>query len=172
MDNTQHEELSIGGNIWKLANIDDRQEELFCAQLGISPQMAKLLILRGISPQSAPYFLNPKLSTLMPNPSILKDMDKAAERIANAIINNEKIKSDYIYITSSNGIESPNDHILFNTDENMVYFRNVKTNQVSTKNISSISFMRNMGKIYNIYDLYKEIYKDEDNLESLSNPSS
>ncbi len=91
MDNTQHEELSIGGNIWKLANIDDRQEELFCTQLGISPQMAKLLILRGISPQSAPYFLNPKLSTLMPNPSILKDMDKAAERIANAIINNEKI---------------------------------------------------------------------------------
>ena len=91
MDDIQNEELSLGGNIWKLANIDDRQEQLFCSQLGISPQMAKLLMLRGITLQSAPYFLNPKLSTLMPNPSILKDMDKAAERIAQSIINNEKI---------------------------------------------------------------------------------
>ena len=91
MNNEQYEELSLGGNIWKLANIDDRQEEIFCSQLGISPQMAKLLILRGITHQSAHHFLNPKLSTLMPNPSILKDMDKAAERIANAVINNEKI---------------------------------------------------------------------------------
>ena len=91
MNNEQYEELSLGGNIWKLANIDNRQEEILCSQLGISPLMAKLLILRGITSQSAPHFLNPKLSTLMPNPSILKDMDKAAERIANAIINNEKI---------------------------------------------------------------------------------
>lgn len=91
MDSVQNEELSLGGNIWKLANIDDRQEQIFCSQLGISSQMAKLLILRGISPQTATNFLNPKLSTLMPNPSILKDMDKAADRIAQSIINNEKI---------------------------------------------------------------------------------
>ena len=41
---------------------------------------------------------------------------------------NENIQSDYIYITSSNEIESPNDHILFNNSQKMVYFRNVKTN--------------------------------------------
>lgn len=75
-----------------------------------------------------------------------------------------KIDTDYIYISSSNIIESPNDKILFNNTEHKVYFRNVKTNVTSAK---SISFIKNMGKIYNIYDLYKTIYKEEI-LEDLS----
>ena len=41
---------------------------------------------------------------------------------------NENIKTDYIYVSSSNEIESPNDHILFNNSQKMVYYRNVKTN--------------------------------------------
>lgn len=84
----------------------------------------------------------------------------------------ENIKSNYIYIKSSNEIESPNDHILFNNSQKMVYFRNIKTNQEIQKSVSTLSFMRNMGKIYDIYDLYKELYKNEDDLENLSNPSS
>lgn len=90
------------------------------------------------------------------------------------IIYNEKIEKNYIYITSSNKIESPNDHILFNKDQKMVYFRNVKTNKETKKSVSNLSFIRNMGKIYNIYDLYKEIYKNEnvEEIYDLSNPSS
>lgn len=82
------------------------------------------------------------------------------------------INTDYIYISSSNAIETPNDHILFNTSNQAVQFRNIKTNQETQKSFSNLSFMKNMGKIYNIYDLYTELYKNEDNLESLSNPSS
>ena len=88
------------------------------------------------------------------------------------IYNNENIKESYIYISSSNRIESPNDHILFNNSQKMVYYRNVKTNQEIQKTVSSLFFMKNMGKIYDIYDLYQELYKNEDNLENLSNPSS
>ena len=88
------------------------------------------------------------------------------------IYNNENIKENYIHITSSNKIESPNDRILFNNSQKMVYFRNVKTNQEIQKPVSTLSFMRNMGKVYDIYDLYKELYKTEDNLDFLSNPSS
>lgn len=88
------------------------------------------------------------------------------------IYNNENFKENYIYISSSNEIESPNDHILFNNSQKMVYFRNVKTNQEIKKPISTLSFMKNMGKIHDIYDLYQELYKNEDNLENLSNPSS
>lgn len=88
----------------------------------------------------------------------------------------EKNKNtDYIYISSSNEIESPNDHVLFNKNQNMVYFKNTKTGTVTNKKISAnISFMRNMGKIYNISDLYKAIYKDEniEDIFDLSNPSS
>jgi len=85
---------------------------------------------------------------------------------------NENIKTNYIYVTSSNKIESPNDHILFNNSQKMVYFKNVKTQAITEKSTANLYFMKNMGKIYNIYDLYKELYKNEDNLENLSNPSS
>lgn len=87
-------------------------------------------------------------------------------------INNESIKENYIHISSSNEIESPNDHILFNNSQKMVYFRNVKTNQETSKQVNSLSFIKNMGKIYNIYDIYQELYKNEENIEDLTNPSS
>ena len=90
------------------------------------------------------------------------------------IVKTEKLNTDYIYISTSNKIDSPNDRVLFDKNQKMVYFRNVKTGKQTSKNISSISFIRNMGKIYNIYDLYKAIYQDE-NIEEifdLSNPSS
>ena len=88
---------------------------------------------------------------------------------------NPKIHTDYIYISTSNDIESPNDHILFNKEQKMVYFKNVKTGVQIEKPISAnISFIRNMGKIYNIYDMYKAMYQNE-NIEEIydvSNPSS
>lgn len=85
--------------------------------------------------------------------------------------NSVKIDKDYIYISSSNEIESPNDHILFDKNQKMVYFRNVKTNKETPKDATNLSFIQNMGKVYNIYDLYKKIYSDE-NIEDFSNPSS
>ena len=75
----------------------------------------------------------------------------------------------------TNDIEMPNNHILFDKLGKSIFFRNTKTNIVTKKDISSISFMQNMGKVYNIYDLYKEIYKDEfagNNILDLDFPSS
>lgn len=66
-----------------------------------------------------------------------------------------------VYISSSNNLQTPNDHILFDTLGKTVFFRNVKNNEIEKKDISSLSFMKNIGKVYNIYDLYKEIYKNE-----------
>ena len=75
--------------------------------------------------------------------------------------------SSYIPLTSSNNIEAPNDHILFDKLGQSVFFRNIKTDFVQEKQISSLSYLQNIGKIYNIYDLYKEIYKDELNIDEL-----
>jgi len=84
----------------------------------------------------------------------------------------EEIKTDYIYVASSNEIEIPNNKILFEEnykgDYKKVYYRDVKTNIGKEK---TISLVRSMGKVYNIYDLYKKIYKDE-NIDILANPSS
>lgn len=83
-------------------------------------------------------------------------------------INHEvSISVPVIDITSSNEMNTPNDHILFDKLGKTVFFRNVKTDAVKEKDISSISFINNIGRIYNIYDFYKEIYKDELNKDEL-----
>ena len=65
------------------------------------------------------------------------------------------IPNNYVYISSSNAMDAPNDHILFDELQQNVFFKNVKTNVVTEKNILTISHLINMGKIYNVYDLYK-----------------
>ena len=86
----------------------------------------------------------------------------------------EKVINHAVYITSSNVIETPNDHILF--DENLfsVFFKNVKTGEVTARDITNMSLLKRIGKIYNIYDLYKRIYRNEDvgEIFDLNNPSS
>ena len=87
------------------------------------------------------------------------------------------LPNNYIHVSSSNKIEAPNDHILFEKAQKTIYFRNVKTNEVTSKNIVNLQFIHRIGRIYNIYDLYKKIYKDEtitklDNPSSLNNPTS
>ena len=91
------------------------------------------------------------------------------------IVKTEQFKNtDYIYVTTSNEMESPNDKILINKEQKMVYFKNIKTGQTKEKPFASLSFITNMGKIYNIYDFYKAIYKNEniDTIYDLNNPSS
>jgi len=85
--------------------------------------------------------------------------------------NSISIPNNYLYITSSNTAEAPNDHILFEQEQKIVFFRNVKTNVQSSKDIAALDLLRYMGKIYNIHDLYKKIYSDEEILD-LRNPSS
>lgn len=84
-------------------------------------------------------------------------------RIVNANIDN------YIYVSTSNDMEMPNNHILFDRLGKTVFFRNVKNNFVEEKQISSISFIKSIGKIYDIYEIYQELYKDEISLEELDN---
>lgn len=70
------------------------------------------------------------------------------------------IPNNYLYVSSSNEIDSPNDHVLFDKALKTVYFKDVKTNIVTAKDITSISFLRNIGRIYNLYDLYSDFTKN------------
>lgn len=72
-----------------------------------------------------------------------------------------ELPNNYMYVASSNVIEAPNDHILFEKEQSVAYFKNVKTDVVSEKPITKLTFMNRLGKIYNIYDMYKQIYKNE-----------
>ena len=77
--------------------------------------------------------------------------------------------NNYVHISNSNDMEMPNNHILFDKLGKSVFFKDVKNNFVEEKNISSLSFIRNLGKIYDIYEIYKELYKDEIDIEELNN---
>ena len=77
----------------------------------------------------------------------------------------QHVIDNYVYITTSNDMEMPNNRILFDKLGKSVFFRNIKNNVVEEKEITSISFIKNLGKVYDIYEMYKEIYKDDINLE-------
>ena len=80
----------------------------------------------------------------------------------------------YIYLTSSNEMVAPNNKILFNPNLRTIRFRNVKTGQVTEKDIRQFTFITNFG-IFTIQDLYKYLYPNE-NFEFenvfIGNPSS
>ena len=81
------------------------------------------------------------------------------------------IPNNYLHITSSNIVDSPNDHVLFDKNLKTIYFKDVKTNIVTAKNITSLSFLRNIGKFYNLYDLQSD-FNNNDLKLGLNNPSS
>ncbi len=75
--------------------VKSRGEETAVAALaagtGISPILANLLVQRGIDTvEKASRFFNPRLEELH-DPFLMKDMDRAVERIERAVKNNEKI---------------------------------------------------------------------------------
>lgn len=73
---------------------------------------------------------------------------------------NTNINSDYIYVSSSNQMEFPNDHILLEELPNKINFKNIKTNKITTKDIGTLRLI-GINKIYNVHDFYKKLYKDE-----------
>lgn len=91
---------------------------------------------------------------------------------------NYYIPNNYIYIASSNSIETPNDHILFESQNRIVNFKNIKNNITYSKDITTLSYIRNMKKIYNINEayikMYNEIYNNIDVLDKfdINNPTS
>ncbi|WP_273784597.1 single-stranded-DNA-specific exonuclease RecJ [Brucella intermedia] len=58
---------------------------------GITDLVARVLAGRGVSVEGAPEFVDPTLRKLMPDPATLTDMDKAAGRIADAILRRETV---------------------------------------------------------------------------------
>ena len=95
------------------------------------------------------------------------DCDYAVELGRRPIYSRPNI-DNYIYVSTSNDMEMPNNHILFDKLGKSVFFKNIKNNVVEEKEITSISFIKNLGKVYDIYEIYKELYKDDINLEELA----
>lgn len=83
--------ISLGGNLWQVAEPDERLAEMLVQKYNLPFLVAKIMVLRGITSEETDNFLNPKINNLMPDPFVLKDMQKAAERIAAAVIDGQRI---------------------------------------------------------------------------------
>ena len=80
---------SASGQLWRLRDVNPREILHLTQRLGVSELLARLLAVRQISADAAPQFLEPRLRYLLPDPSSLADMDKAATRLAEAIESGE-----------------------------------------------------------------------------------
>ncbi|HMK17322.1 MAG TPA: DHH family phosphoesterase, partial [Chitinophagaceae bacterium] len=76
---------------WKILNADKQESDSLQLALKISPIICDILVQRGVVTfeESKKYF-RPELNDLH-DPWLMKDMDKAVERIIRAVNNNEKI---------------------------------------------------------------------------------
>ncbi|MEM8750908.1 MAG: single-stranded-DNA-specific exonuclease RecJ [Pseudomonadota bacterium] len=65
--------------------------ETMSEEFGIEPQLARVMAGRGVLPQDALAHLKPTLRDLMPDPSSLTDMDRAVDRLVEAVKSNEQV---------------------------------------------------------------------------------
>ncbi|MFP6707789.1 MAG: single-stranded-DNA-specific exonuclease RecJ [Alphaproteobacteria bacterium] len=82
---------SLLGRIWRKRPTDDRTALALSQRLGVSDIVGRVLAGRGVGIDQATGFLNPTLKSYLPDPSRLRDMDKAAERLADAITGGEPV---------------------------------------------------------------------------------
>ncbi len=82
---------SFSGRRWQFKPVDDEAAQALTRAHQISPSLARLLAVRGIGEADVWNYLNPSLKHLLPDPRVLKDMDKAVARVAAALASGEKI---------------------------------------------------------------------------------
>ena len=83
--------VSVGGKNWILKEFSSDDVNFFKTNFFLDEIVARLLSIRKIKKEEVKSFLEPSIKTMLPNPFILKDMDKAIDRTVKAILNNEKI---------------------------------------------------------------------------------
>lgn len=78
------------------------------------------------------------------------------------------IPNNYIFVTASNKIDTPNGHVLLDKLPQKISFKNLKTQEVTYKEVSSFATY-NSAK--NIYGFYQKLYEDVQ-FNVTDNPSS
>lgn len=88
-----------------------------------------------------------------------------------SLIRKHKVTKAPTWITTSNELEVPNNHILFEQNRKEIFFKNVKTNAVISKSVVNLQFINHLGNVCNANAFYKKFYNEED-LIAINNPSS
>lgn len=76
---------------WRIAQVDPDQVRTLAMALDLPPLVARVLALRGVTePSEAQLFLRASLAD-MPDPALMADIDRAAQRIVSAIRDGEHV---------------------------------------------------------------------------------
>jgi single-stranded-DNA-specific exonuclease len=74
--------------------LSERQEALALAIAqghGVGDLVARVLAGRGVTPEETERFLDPTIRSMLPDPASLTDMERAATRIADAVVRRERV---------------------------------------------------------------------------------
>lgn len=82
---------SVTGRRWHSRTADDRHALAIAEANGLPEIVGRVLAGRGIAIDEVDDFLNPTLRAALPDPSSLRDMDRACERIVRAVNGGERI---------------------------------------------------------------------------------
>ncbi len=82
---------SLSGKRWLARPCDERQALALAQGRGLPELVGRVLAARGVTDETCDGFLTPTLKALLPDPSRFRDMDTAAERIAQAIRTGESV---------------------------------------------------------------------------------
>lgn len=82
---------SLKGQRWRRRLTDDQAAYALSQALGVPEVLARVLAGRGVPVHLARSYLNPSLRQDLPDPSDLADMDRAAERLARAVVSGEPV---------------------------------------------------------------------------------
>ncbi len=82
---------SLSGRRWVWRTGEDRIGLGIAQRVGVPEIIGRLLSTRVIDVESACHFLDPRLRVLLPDPSLLCDMDVAADRLAAAVRHGETV---------------------------------------------------------------------------------
>jgi len=91
MSSKQHESYSLSGYVWHIKDTNERMANALSQRFDLPDIVARILAGRGFDLDNLDDFLHPTLKQHLPNPFSLKDMEKAAMRVADAIFANEPI---------------------------------------------------------------------------------
>ncbi len=82
---------SLNGRCWRLRQFDERAALAISQRYDLPEILGRVIAGRGVAIDAAERFLNPSLQNDLPDPSCLADMERAAQRLAHAVMAGEKI---------------------------------------------------------------------------------
>jgi single-stranded-DNA-specific exonuclease len=82
---------SLSGRFWRWRAAEDRLGFAIAQRLNLPEIVGRVLAARGVCVDDAADFLSPTLRALLPDPSMLVDMEVAADRLASAVVDRETV---------------------------------------------------------------------------------